>query len=600
MFVDLVYNHLQQNSLTEKYYDDFYAYDQQELKRWLIFEVKEFERKIAQNAFEPNFKQWYPHISDFMFHQIVNFIERLRLSPEKLFNIVSSQDDFFDIMKSLAVVFNEHYRDVLTYEIDNQVKEILKKKFVNNIMLVSKTFQDFKRTNPKYDVVTLFDQSKLKKLTSFNSIILASTTNQSRQTTLSDKEDWSRIELSKILTKLLTVSADNQRLILKRKLLQWFPQINDSLIDCIIKFLKHQHVGIPNIKKMSSSRQEFFYNFNLNKFILIFEKRQEFEAAIDEQVENLLKQEFKQDGEAIEDVFDEFAASNPNLDLWLLFDDFTLERLLSPFVDKYRLQAPEFNNLRHALNEWFPNDKQINHLFMQYLISQKIPLMTADIISRNRTYFLESSYIVSFAHDHRHAVNEQIYKKIRNTIVASEDSKKAEQIMLYLKDKNFESHFTPKMLYNASLISQLLTDELKKLDMDHCLEEVDRLKVDYPNLKENDCVAFEICSQKKGFDYHFLQKEFQKYLSINISGFSEIEDNNRNIKDEIDETIYDVIQQVLEEKEKNEKSECIVAYLKRNNKIDSFYNPELFFNDQELMKSVKNIVIDYNLFLING
>lgn len=63
----------------------------------------------------------------------------------------------------------------------------------------------------------------------------------------------------------------------------------------------------------------------------------------------------------------------------------------------------------------------------------------------------------------------------------------------------------------------------------------------------------------------------------------------QKIKDEIDETVYDLIHDLLMERYPKEDSrvDCMVEALKENKNVDKFYSPQLLFNTDALKQKLE-------------
>lgn len=162
---------------------------------------------------------------------------------------------------------------------------------------------------------------------------------------------------------------------------------------------------------------------------------------------------------------------------------------------------------------------------------------------------------------------------------------------------------------NFQLLNEFVENELNSHKTSHktedCLSRVNEEISNDALLKDNKCIAREICSQPKVFTDAFLKAELRKYFPVSYSMKSHSE--NSKIKDDIDETIYDVIRYALKDKAKKtqsnekmlEKIDCFADYIKRNNKMDKLYNTELIFDQIKLLKVVQPLFNEYNLSVIN-
>jgi hypothetical protein len=166
-----------------------------------------------------------------------------------------------------------------------------------------------------------------------------------------------------------------------------------------------------------------------------------------------------------------------------------------------------------------------------------------------------------------------------------------------LRNDKIEEKFSVQMVHNADQLSKLVNIEIDKIMRRECkhgiknriakLVTVNEYK---ENIKDNNCIAEEICNKKFDLNDDELKNEIKIYINNN--------DNSENgkIKDEIDEGIYEVIRNILKGKE--EKVDCIVDYMKRTKKVDKFYTPDLLFDEEKLKTNINPIVVEYkNTFI---
>jgi gas vesicle protein len=119
------------------------------------------------------------------------------------------------------------------------------------------------------------------------------------------------------------------------------------------------------------------------------------------------------------------------------------------------------------------------------------------------------------------------------------------------------------------------------------------------HLMTNDCIAKEICGRISTFSDDFLANELKTY----VKAFKESIDEdrffrNQKIKDEIDESVYDVIEAMLGEKNiKNGK--CIANYLQRSNVVDKFFTLDMLMNERKLWSYIESHVQSYQRLFNN-
>lgn len=124
----------------------------------------------------------------------------------------------------------------------------------------------------------------------------------------------------------------------------------------------------------------------------------------------------------------------------------------------------------------------------------------------------------------------------------------------------------------------------------------DRLDATRTYFNESSCAAREICLKRLKFGDEYLKAELQPYIT-SFEKFYNGEElvGNKNIKDEIDLTIYVVIQRYLTDTKKIDAAtaECIVNYFRRGDKIDDEYTPDLLFDESGLEIILKPLINEY-------
>lgn len=612
----MVFNHLKQNNLMQQYFVGDYSRNWPLLKNNLQIQVRQFDYLLAGHELQRRVAEWFPHIYDETRRKIVNFLSTKYSRPETLANFASRKENFLSNFRPHANEFNRIHQSAVVKELKHHVWSFLKQKYPDNSDVANEEFYRFIGSNIEYSIETLLDVRKLAKITnsldrpepSFERI---TTTTQRTEPPAIDEFSWIYMNLEQVLrtrysydqsrvdhvmqhlttnkldqNQLRTMTRYNVRskLLLfieeyekdlaidacKTKLSQMFPALTASIINLISEFWKGESIPANNITEVCSSKLEFYRTFDIKNFAS--RNSRHIQSAIDEQARVLISNKLGLDSAEVAKVFKTFQDSKPHSP-WLLFDESKI------------IQIVRLNELRGALKIWYPNDIAFNDIFVEYLKTKNIPTATLTQLSRNKTTFLKNVYFEDYARDHRRAYVDRVFEKIEIFLNHKFDPSEVHRIINDFRIREFDNKFSPEMLYNFRSITEIVNTELNFEA--ECLERVNLRKEKYPSLNNNNCIADEICRQRKGYQDGFLDKEIQKYLPRKLF-------LDRKIKDEIDETIYDIVLQTLQAKKNLKKPECIADYIKRNDKMDTFYDPELFFNEEKLWALVQPMINEYN------
>lgn len=126
----------------------------------------------------------------------------------------------------------------------------------------------------------------------------------------------------------------------------------------------------------------------------------------------------------------------------------------------------------------------------------------------------------------------------------------------------------------------------------------EKLKVLKQHFTENKCVSYEICNhQDKTTDPKKLKQKLKPYVVGLIRAHDKFkaEAGQSNIRDEIDEAIYETIKNHLLEKKSfsNTKADCVVAFIMTTGAVEKAFTTELFFNSEKLEEVVRPSIDEY-------
>jgi hypothetical protein len=251
---------------------------------------------------------------------------------------------------------------------------------------------------------------------------------------------------------------------------------------------------------------------------------------------------------------------------------------------------PSLTSLKRSLDHWYRNDVETNHRVIDFLRPQNI---NANILQAMATS--QQNFISHFETIWKRFLNQKM-----NEFVGEKYGGHEKTILKGLKDRRIEGKFNMFMAFDLSKLHQLIESEVLKFFDPECVAKTNRKIENYSksletsikiHLTTNDCIAPEICAKKTIFDETFLENELRAY----IDAFETSIDEERfckfytNIKDEIDESIFDVIESVMTEKGKKD-GKCIARYLQRSKTIDGIFVVELLFDEEKLWEKIKKYV----------
>jgi hypothetical protein len=295
------------------------------------------------------------------------------------------------------------------------------------------------------------------------------------------------------------------------------------------------------------------------------------------------------------EIFQDFKANFQNFELNLLLDEEKFEVAIGNFLVTRRRE--EFKSLSAKVDVWFPSCFQFNKNFLNYLWTNRVDFLVFQLLGSSKEIFKVKSvdYLNFYRRDFQEDFEFEIYERIERDLVQF-DAKSSDEYLSEFERNRVEKRFVSTMIYDNKQCRKFVTEELKKI-YQGCLAKV-KSKVETIKKLANitDCASKEICNQKSVHSDKSLLDSLQPYLdTADLFMRPERFLKNKNIKHEVDETIYETIGKLLRTNGRFEsvKSICIVEYSKRKNLVDEFYTPALLFDEVKLSQRLDGIVDEY-------
>lgn len=317
-------------------------------------------------------------------------------------------------------------------------------------------------------------------------------------------------------------------------------------------------------------------------------------------LDNYLDQEFsKLFGNDYRAIVQDFKESSLNLVPALLLEENKLKTRIDDFI--HARKNYYFHKFQEKLFSWFPQLwKQISDFpFFIWDIDSNGEILKNLSSTKSEFLSIDNVYLQRYAAEKKVEFDSKIYEIIEKIILKNINSATVIMNMRKLKSEHIEESFTPQMLFVTSFLENLVKSKLDNSfacvkNLQSKLDEILASQNLTDGIIRKNCVAKEICSRNIHAEAY--QEEFNKY----ILGFKEKFNDKRfdlnvNIKDEIDESIYDVIRKLLKTKPwSSEKSDCIVDFLIRTREIDKIYTPDLLFDEVKLRKIIEPMLSEYS------
>lgn len=213
--------------------------------------------------------------------------------------------------------------------------------------------------------------------------------------------------------------------------------------------------------------------------------------------------------------------------------------LYDKFVEKTVQWYPHFIYFIQDLDDFLWRQKIFTDKFKQFTLSKR------NLQTKLMPYFAN---FINFNPTIKQKINEAIgdhFKQVFKEKIKLSSPEIESMFEHFISNQNF-SDFS--LLFDRQKVVARLTK--MNCEMNTTVK-IKRLAQTYDetvkkHVNKNKCIAKEICSKKSVYDDEFLKKEMKIYIEAFESSIGEARfDTNEKIKDEIDESIYDVILKVL-------------------------------------------------------
>ena len=258
------------------------------------------------------------------------------------------------------------------------------------------------------------------------------------------------------------------------------------------------------------------------------------------------------------------------------------------------------------MNRLLPKNREFVDKFHEHLIDQKISATELKNLVNNQRSPLYNPIFINFIATHKNIVNYAIFQNVKLNVEKNYPEMNSTAVVKQFIEKQIAKDFKIEMLFYPVQITKLIEPIMIVIKKENCetmvgemihdpLQERHQLDPFRVQLKENSCIPKEICFKNSDIPKREMKKQLEPYIQAIIRSVDENRfKNNINIKDEIDESIYDVIQNVLVEKG-DINAICKTGFMIRINAADNFYTPELLFDSIELLRKIKWSVQDYEI-----
>lgn len=423
-----------------------------------------------------------------------------------------------------------------------------------------------------------------------------------------DDRSWLQARIDPIINSYRDEQQANELKNLQDKLSQWYGGLV-TLNENLVGFLRTANVAANSLKQMSKSQYDFLNAIKTYKQFSSDHQSELREAALT-RIKNVLIKRDPKSPEILERL--KPTMQQTELTLSTVYDSVQLGNTFNATIDGIRHQLRHddaFDGLQKKMNDWFKGSESFVGAFMNFVKPQ--PTETLQWLSDRRIFLNpENSFLNNFYSKNRNLTNDEIYRKAHK-ILQNQSSRKADLNLVKLKSANIEESFTVDMLHNAEELKLFVLTELARILLNECeanvkegvKNRIQHEKTDQDvfeaHFEGNVCVVLEICKRKLSFDQNHLDSELEPYFTA-FRKFHNGEEftNNKNIRDEIDQTIYEVIRNHLVNKKKYSETcaGCAVNYMRRKNSIDEKYTPDHLFDEDKLEDILKTPLQDYESF----
>lgn len=540
--------------------------------------IDDILKQLQLNELKINLKIWYPEQTN-LNEMFINFLRAKQLESNAIDRMRHNQTEFEYFLQDFGMDFTTANKQVLKEEMLVQIFEIVNEDKTMGVPRKHHVYESFKNSSLLDNNVKLIYVYNKEKL---------------------------RLYLRPLIDKIVTdVNYSDAYKNLKKQLKAWFPH-GRNFTEQFVPFLRSKQVQLKNLIDLSKSKEAMFSEENILFAEFISSNKNAFNQLVYGEVKIFLKEI---DANKVEENLEKLRANNfdesfkPNL----LINSSDLKQLTRDKLN-YIWTSEAFQNIEYYLNIWFPNSTEFISAFTNHLKSKGVKLDTLQSLTKNRNeMFSEGKVQISYFISHNKEVfNALVYKEV-GRILRILDASRVEEKLDKLKRNKFQTKFSSESLINRSQFQRLIENEVETINYNECKKglkaRMSNLVTTEPSevqksLQDNKCIEEEICNRKSEFNEKYLQEELTLYIEpLKRNDRSK----NENIKDEIDDSIYETIKSTLKDDKKlsDAKIECIVSFIYRKNLIDRVYTTELLFDPEKLMTHIKPMVQEYEKFYAN-
>lgn len=540
--------------------------------------------RLSYAVLEGKLNQWYPELTS-LNREIINFMAWRNVPLDETFsNMTFSKEDFLTYGATLLNYFSSSHRQKVTTEVGMKVREKLANMRKNNFYdVIMGAIQD--DTN-SLNVALVYSGDLLEK--KIDTIIM-----QIRY----DQEQRLAEEYDELL----------------RTLNLWYPRqvtINEEFIN----FMKEKGVRLNKNRGIALAKSQFTQMAEPLFDEFTGKHRSEVSDEIERQMREILDANHSMLSEFHNQIIGNMRDIKNTFTVAFLYLDGMLVQKVNEKVNRFIIDAidAEYRDLENYLNTWLPNSKQFTMEFITYVQNQRFTFLKLRQIPRQPDAFFTHQDFEEFAKDRKPLVYEKINAEVKKILQDIDPSKSSKRLKIFAK-YGLEMKFKPFMMYDLSKLKELMESQLgefencKSIVRNHVVkvlqsEERNRTKLDIykDEFDGNKCFTEEVCMSATSFDGPALTEALKPYIrDVKKMMSDDPYKDNQNIQDEMDNTVYPTIQNMLKKKYNTEvvKAKCFTNYLQRTGEVDRIYNAEFLFDEESLFKHIQKFIVAYeNLY----
>lgn len=246
-------------------------------------------------------------------------------------------------------------------------------------------------------------------------------------------------------------------------------------------------------------------------------------------------------------------------------------------------QDETFQNYTDILDEKFPNSNELNKKLVTFLVNNRASESDFKELGKNPTelYSTDNKHIKRFFNMNK---RDEIMRSLQQI-----DEKNAAQNYGKLDRTRLLDNVTIEMMFEPEKMTEYLTEHIN-----FCAKKVFNKLLLYV-LPLNDmsylwgrtpekCIVYEICNKTSISNYREAQvdRKISEYQKPVVRTF-----------DEADEIFFDLVDEDLSKMETTIDSECLIAFIKRDNEMKKLYNVDLLVDEEQRRTVVETFVKKY-------